>query len=74
MIGAAGETLSLRVVAEHADTWNCPTCGDVEEFRRKSVVLDEHCAAISRDPSEIRRSVQVLVGEVVESVLAVFGR
>ncbi len=62
MIGAAGEKLSLRVVAEHADIWNCPTRGDVEEFRRKSGVLDEHCAAIGRDPSEIRRSVQVLVG------------
>jgi len=62
MIGAAGEKLSLRVVAERADIWNCPTRGDVEEFRRKSAVLDEHCAAIGRDPSEIRRSVQVLVG------------
>jgi len=61
MIGAAGEKLSLRVVAEHADIWNCPTRGDVEEFRRKSAVLDEHCAAIGRDPSEIRRSVQLLV-------------
>jgi alkanesulfonate monooxygenase SsuD/methylene tetrahydromethanopterin reductase-like flavin-dependent oxidoreductase (luciferase family) len=62
LIGAGGEKLSLRVVAEHADIWNCPTRGDVEEFRRKSAVLDEHCAAIGRDPSEIRRSVQVLVG------------
>ena len=62
MIGAAGEKLSLRVVAEHADIWNCPTRGDVDEFRRKSAVLDEHCAAIGRDPLEIRRSVQVLVG------------
>jgi alkanesulfonate monooxygenase SsuD/methylene tetrahydromethanopterin reductase-like flavin-dependent oxidoreductase (luciferase family) len=61
MIGAAGEKLSLRVVAEHADIWNCPTRGDVEGFRRKSAVLDEHCAAIGRDPSEIRRSVQLLV-------------
>ncbi len=62
MIGAAGEKLSLRVVAEHADIWNCPTRGDVEEFRRKSAVLDQRCAAIGRDLSEIRRSVQVLVG------------
>ncbi len=61
MIGAAGEKLSLRVVAEHADIWNCPTRGDVEEFRRKSAVLDEHCVAIGRDPAEIRRSVQLLV-------------
>jgi alkanesulfonate monooxygenase SsuD/methylene tetrahydromethanopterin reductase-like flavin-dependent oxidoreductase (luciferase family) len=62
LIGAAGEKLSLRVVAEHADIWNCPTRGDVEEFRHKSAVLDEHCAAIGRDPAEIRRSVQILVG------------
>jgi alkanesulfonate monooxygenase SsuD/methylene tetrahydromethanopterin reductase-like flavin-dependent oxidoreductase (luciferase family) len=59
-IGAAGERLGLRVVAEHADIWNCPTRGDVDEFCRKSAVLDDHCAAIGRDPREIRRSVQVL--------------
>jgi alkanesulfonate monooxygenase SsuD/methylene tetrahydromethanopterin reductase-like flavin-dependent oxidoreductase (luciferase family) len=62
MIGAAGEKLALRVVAEHADIWNCPTRGDVDEFRRKSAVLDDHCAAIGRDPSEIQRSVQLLIG------------
>jgi alkanesulfonate monooxygenase SsuD/methylene tetrahydromethanopterin reductase-like flavin-dependent oxidoreductase (luciferase family) len=62
MIGAAGDKLALRVVAKHADIWNCPTRGDVEEFRRKSAVLDDHCAAVGRDPSEIRRSVQLLVG------------
>jgi alkanesulfonate monooxygenase SsuD/methylene tetrahydromethanopterin reductase-like flavin-dependent oxidoreductase (luciferase family) len=61
LIGSAGERLGLRVVAEHADIWNCPTRGDVDEFRHKSAVLDEHCAAIGRDPKEIKRSVQVLV-------------
>jgi alkanesulfonate monooxygenase SsuD/methylene tetrahydromethanopterin reductase-like flavin-dependent oxidoreductase (luciferase family) len=60
-IGAAGERLALRVVAEHANIWNCPTRGDVGEFRHKSSVLDEHCAVIGRDPAEITRSVQVLV-------------
>ncbi len=60
MIGAGGERSALRVVAEHADIWNCPT-NDVEEFRHKSAVLDQHCATIDRDPSEIIRSVQVLV-------------
>jgi alkanesulfonate monooxygenase SsuD/methylene tetrahydromethanopterin reductase-like flavin-dependent oxidoreductase (luciferase family) len=60
-IGAAGEQLALRVVAEHADIWNCPTRGDVDEFRHKSAVLDEHCAAIGREPAEIIRSVQILV-------------
>jgi alkanesulfonate monooxygenase SsuD/methylene tetrahydromethanopterin reductase-like flavin-dependent oxidoreductase (luciferase family) len=60
MIGASGERLALRVVAEHADIWNCAGRG-VAEFRRKSAVLDEHCAAIGRDPAQIIRSMQVLV-------------
>jgi alkanesulfonate monooxygenase SsuD/methylene tetrahydromethanopterin reductase-like flavin-dependent oxidoreductase (luciferase family) len=60
LIGAGGERMSLRVVAEHANVWNCParTAG---EFRRKSAILDEHCAAAGRDPAEITRSMQVLV-------------
>ena len=61
LMGSAGERLGLRIVAEHADIWNCPTRGDVDEFRRKSAVLDDHCKAIGRDPGEIRRSVQLLV-------------
>jgi alkanesulfonate monooxygenase SsuD/methylene tetrahydromethanopterin reductase-like flavin-dependent oxidoreductase (luciferase family) len=61
LIGAAGERLALRVTAEHADIWNCPTRGDVAEFRHKSAVLDEHCAAIGRDPADITRSVQLII-------------
>lgn len=61
LIGASGERSALRVVAQHADIWNCPTRGDIEEFRRKSAVLDEHCASIGRDPTTIARSVQILV-------------
>jgi alkanesulfonate monooxygenase SsuD/methylene tetrahydromethanopterin reductase-like flavin-dependent oxidoreductase (luciferase family) len=60
LIGAGGERIALRVVAQHADIWNCPT-SSVEEFRHKSAVLDEHCRAIGRDPGEITRSVQILV-------------
>ena len=60
VIGAGGERAALRVVARHADVWNCParTAG---EFRHKSRVLDEHCAAIGRDPAEITRSMQIIV-------------
>jgi alkanesulfonate monooxygenase SsuD/methylene tetrahydromethanopterin reductase-like flavin-dependent oxidoreductase (luciferase family) len=61
LIGAGGVRRSLRLVAEHADIWNCPTGGDVEEFRRKSAALDDHCAALGRNPAEITRQVQVLV-------------
>jgi alkanesulfonate monooxygenase SsuD/methylene tetrahydromethanopterin reductase-like flavin-dependent oxidoreductase (luciferase family) len=60
MIGAGGERMSLRVVAEHADVWNCPA-RTAAEFQRKSAILDEHCAAIGRDPAQIARSLQVLV-------------
>ncbi|MBV9175027.1 MAG: TIGR03560 family F420-dependent LLM class oxidoreductase [Chloroflexi bacterium] len=44
----------LRIVAEFADTWN--SFGTVEEMRERNSILDEHCAAIGRDPSEIVRS------------------
>jgi alkanesulfonate monooxygenase SsuD/methylene tetrahydromethanopterin reductase-like flavin-dependent oxidoreductase (luciferase family) len=61
LIGGGGERSTLRIVAEHADIWNCPTRVSVDEFRRKSAILDEHCVAVGRDPAEIVRSVQVLV-------------
>jgi alkanesulfonate monooxygenase SsuD/methylene tetrahydromethanopterin reductase-like flavin-dependent oxidoreductase (luciferase family) len=64
LIGAGGEQIALRVVAQHADIWNSPT-RTVDEFRHKSAVLDEHCRAIGRDPGEIIRSVQVLVSSEV---------
>ena len=58
MIGSAGERHGLRIVAEHADIWSSPTF-TAADFRRKNAVLDDHCAAIGRDPAEIIRSVQV---------------
>jgi hypothetical protein len=61
LIGSGGEQLGLRVVAEHADSWNCPV-RTAEDFRHKSQVLDGPCQAIGRDPAEIERSVQVIVG------------
>jgi F420-dependent oxidoreductase-like protein len=55
-VGGAGEELTLRVVAEHADVWN--VIGSVEQVLRKASVLDQHCADVGRDPVEIKRSVQ----------------
>jgi alkanesulfonate monooxygenase SsuD/methylene tetrahydromethanopterin reductase-like flavin-dependent oxidoreductase (luciferase family) len=60
LIGAAGRR-SLGIVARHADIWNCPSGGDVAEFRRLTRILDDECAAIGRDPGTISRSVQLLV-------------
>jgi alkanesulfonate monooxygenase SsuD/methylene tetrahydromethanopterin reductase-like flavin-dependent oxidoreductase (luciferase family) len=59
MIGAGGDR-ALRVVAEHADIWNCPAW-TADDLRRKGRVLDQHCAAIGRDPGTIVRSVQILL-------------
>jgi alkanesulfonate monooxygenase SsuD/methylene tetrahydromethanopterin reductase-like flavin-dependent oxidoreductase (luciferase family) len=58
MIGAGGERRGLRLVAEYADIWASPSF-TAADFRRKNAVLDEHCAAIGRDPAEITRSAQV---------------
>jgi F420-dependent oxidoreductase-like protein len=55
-VGGAGEKLTLRVVAQHADVWN--VIGPVEEVVRKASVLDQHCADVGRDPAAIKRSVQ----------------
>jgi alkanesulfonate monooxygenase SsuD/methylene tetrahydromethanopterin reductase-like flavin-dependent oxidoreductase (luciferase family) len=58
MIGGGGERIGLRIVAQHADIWASPAF-TVAEFRQMNTVLDEHCAAIGRDPAEITRCVQV---------------
>jgi alkanesulfonate monooxygenase SsuD/methylene tetrahydromethanopterin reductase-like flavin-dependent oxidoreductase (luciferase family) len=56
MIGGDGEKLLLRAVAEHADIWNS-LHRPIPILRRKLDVLDEHCAAVGRDPAAVRRSV-----------------
>lgn len=58
MIGAGGERSALRVVARHADIWASPTF-TAADFRRKNAILDQHCAAVGRDPALITRSAQV---------------
>jgi F420-dependent oxidoreductase-like protein len=61
-IGGSGERLTLRVVARHADRWNF-NGKTVEDFVRLNGVLDEHCAAVGRDPRTIERSVQRKLGD-----------
>jgi F420-dependent oxidoreductase-like protein len=60
VIGGSGEQLTLRVVARYANIWNFAG-GTVDTFRHKNHVLEEHCAAIGRDPSDIERSIQMIV-------------
>ena len=55
MIGGAGERKTLRTVALYADMWN--TTGSTERLRHKVQVLEQHCAAVGRDPAQIERTV-----------------
>ncbi len=57
VIGGSGEQKTLRVVAQYADIWNY-SAASLDEFRHKNQVLDEHCAAVGREPAAITRSVQ----------------
>jgi F420-dependent oxidoreductase-like protein len=54
MVGGGGEKKTLRLVAQYADA--CNVFGSPEGMARKYAILDAHCAAVGRDPSEIERS------------------
>lgn len=57
LIGGGGKKVTLRIVAEHAHIWH--SFGSVDEMQDKTTVLDEWCAKVGRDPSEIERSVGI---------------
>jgi F420-dependent oxidoreductase-like protein len=54
MIGAKKPRM-LAIAARYADNWN--SSGAVEDVGERNRILDEECAKIGRDPSEIVRSV-----------------
>ncbi len=54
MLGGHGPRM-LRIAAEYADAWN--SFGSPEEIGRRNAIIDEHCAAIGRDPATISRSI-----------------
>jgi F420-dependent oxidoreductase-like protein len=54
MVGGGGERKTLRLVAQYADA--CNVFGRPEAIARKFRILDDHCAAIGRDPHEIERT------------------
>lgn len=58
LVGGGGEKVTLRLVAQYADMWN--TFGPVDAFAAKNRVLDNWCARVGRDPTEIERTVMLL--------------
>jgi F420-dependent oxidoreductase-like protein len=63
-VGAGGPA-TLRLTARHADVWNASGAvgRSLETAVAASRQLDELCQAIGRDPSQIRRSVQLPAGD-----------
>ncbi len=63
-IGGAGELYTLCVVAEVADGWNTFLTSE-DEYRHKLDVLAGHCAAVGRDPGDIRKALvfSAILGE-----------
>ena len=55
MIGGNGEKKTLRMVAQYADESDLAG-GPIEDIARKLEVLDEHCARLGRNRSEIKVS------------------
>lgn len=55
LVGGSGPRKTLRTVATHADAWN--TNGHLDAVAAKVRTLDEHCAAVGRDPAAIERTI-----------------
>lgn len=52
VIGGKGRTRTLRMVAEHADAWDCMFVPP-DEWPEYRSILEMHCHEVGRDPSEI---------------------
>jgi len=61
MIGGSGKQVTLRLVAEHATSWN--SFGPPDRWAELNAVVDEWCGKLGRDPSEIERTVAIDAGE-----------
>ena len=61
LIGGGGERRTLALVARHADA--CNVFGEATVVRHKLDVLNDHCLAIGRDPSEITKTAFVTAAD-----------
>jgi alkanesulfonate monooxygenase SsuD/methylene tetrahydromethanopterin reductase-like flavin-dependent oxidoreductase (luciferase family) len=62
LIGGSGKKVTLRLVAEYADAWNC--FGPPENVAELSGILDEWCGKVGRDPREVERTVAISPDDV----------
>jgi F420-dependent oxidoreductase-like protein len=52
LIGGTGERRTLRLLAQHGDIGHW-FGGELDEMKRKKQIFEEHCEAVTRDPSEV---------------------
>jgi F420-dependent oxidoreductase-like protein len=77
LIGGGGEKRTLRIAAKYANHWNC--WAGPETMWHKIQILNDHCAAVGRDPAAITRSANMPVlfadkAEEVEQLVASVNR
>ncbi|GMU39908.1 MAG: LLM class F420-dependent oxidoreductase [Chloroflexota bacterium] len=75
LVGGSGERRTLRIVAEHATEWNAVGL-NLDGYRHKRAVLEQHCATVGRDPSTIRHSQMTgfVIGKDEAAIRAHLGR
>lgn len=71
-IGGGGEKRTLKIAAKYSDGWNVPFIAP-DAFAHKNAILDQHCAAVGRDPKEIKRAINVGLAYTEESLQQQFG-
>lgn len=72
-IGGGGEKRTLKIAARYADGWNVPFIAP-EQFAHKNAVLNEHCAGVGRDPTTIKRAINVGLAFTEASLQQQFGK
>ena len=60
VIGGRGPNRTLPAAARWADMWDLAGPDSPASWKATSDILDQRCAAIGRDPAEIRRSVHLM--------------
>jgi alkanesulfonate monooxygenase SsuD/methylene tetrahydromethanopterin reductase-like flavin-dependent oxidoreductase (luciferase family) len=71
-IGGGGEKRTLKIAARYADGWNVPFIAP-DQFSHKNAILDTHCAAVGRDPKDIKRAINVGLAYTEDSLQQQFG-
>ena len=63
MVGAHGPRM-IRLAATYADSWN--TRGTPQDVRERNNLMDDACAAIGRNPRDIKRSLLYVIAQMTD--------